>query len=156
MSTAAYDEAALPVSMICILPPLTAIRNSARSRAWMRLMAPPCWRCLTTQQLRSHQYGRLASVLLGLDEQVEGRPRPAMRGALGQVKDRPLARRLDRPPPANGFNLDAPQLDQLSPAAAAALRRQVADSPDRKTARALPTLRGVEPENCAVAPGLRI
>ena len=37
------------------------------------------------------------SVLLGLDENVEGRPRPAVRCALGQVKDRPLTRRLEPP-----------------------------------------------------------
>jgi hypothetical protein len=38
-----------------------------------------------------------------------------------------------------------PQFRQLPPAAAAALRRQVADAPDREIARALPTLGGVEP-----------
>jgi transposase len=38
-----------------------------------------------------------------------------------------------------------PQLRQLPTAAAIALRRHVADSPNRKAARALPTLRGVEP-----------
>jgi transposase len=38
-----------------------------------------------------------------------------------------------------------PQLRQLPAAAAAALRRQVADAPDRKAARALPAFGGVEP-----------
>jgi transposase len=38
-----------------------------------------------------------------------------------------------------------PQLRQLPTAAAIALRRHVADSPNRKAARALPTLRGIEP-----------
>jgi hypothetical protein len=37
------------------------------------------------------------------------------------------------------------QLHQLPPTAALALWRQVADSPNRKTARPLPTLGGVEP-----------
>jgi hypothetical protein len=40
-----------------------------------------------------------------------------------------------------------PQLRQLPATAAVALRRQVADSPDRKTARPLSTLGGVEPDN---------
>jgi hypothetical protein len=60
---------------------LTAVRSSARSRAWMRLVASSCWRCLTTQQLRSHQYGRLAPVLLGLDE---GPPPGAVRTRAGE------------------------------------------------------------------------
>jgi transposase len=38
-----------------------------------------------------------------------------------------------------------PQLHQLPPAAAVALWRQVADSPDREAARALPTVGGVAP-----------
>ena len=70
-----------------------------------------------------------------------------MRCALGQVKDRPLPRRPDRPSTGHRFNLGPPQLHQLPPAAAIALRRQVADSPNRKTARALTTLGGVEPAN---------
>jgi hypothetical protein len=40
-----------------------------------------------------------------------------------------------------------PQLRQLPPTAATTLRRHVADSPHRKTARPLPTLGGVEPPN---------
>jgi hypothetical protein len=68
-----------------------------------------------------------------------------VRCALGQVKDRPLPRRLDRPSTGHRFNLGPPQLHQLPPAAAAALRRLVADSPDRKTARLTSTLGGVEP-----------
>jgi hypothetical protein len=38
-----------------------------------------------------------------------------------------------------------PQLHQLPAAAAIALRRQLADTPDRTAARPLPTLGGVEP-----------
>jgi hypothetical protein len=48
-----------------------------------------------------------------------------------------------------------PQLRQLPAAAAVALRRQVADSPDRKTARPLSTLGGVEPDKITgiISPG---
>ena len=64
-----------------------------------------------------------------------------------------------------------PQLHQLLPAAAIALRRQVADSPNSETASALPTLGGVEPvsvcgygvragqkltpENCSCGPRIK-
>jgi Transposase len=53
------------------------------------------------------------------------------------------------PPPAHqegqACRPRLPQLRQLPPTAATPLRRHVADSPNRKTAKPLPTLRGVEP-----------
>jgi zinc-finger of transposase IS204/IS1001/IS1096/IS1165/Helix-turn-helix domain of transposase family ISL3 len=101
--------------------------------------APP-WTASTTGQMAS----RFVS--------CPGWPAPCGSGRLSSWPSTPpMAAPTDPPRPstcsskgqARGARL--PQLHQLPAAAAAALRRQVADSPNHKTARPLPTRRGVEP-----------